>query len=61
MTIEFKMITTYAAIVGDEVTVMEEDLKLCTVRPMPNDFDRRFCFEILSPTKYAKSCMIIFV
>lgn len=31
---------------------MEEDLKLCTVRPVPNDFERRFCFEVFSPSKY---------
>ncbi|XP_065200219.1 arf-GAP with coiled-coil, ANK repeat and PH domain-containing protein 2 [Planococcus citri] len=36
---------------GDDVTVMEEDLKLCTVRPVSAEFDRRFCFEILSPSK----------
>lgn len=29
---------------------MEEDLKLCTVRPV-TDCDRRFCFEVISPTK----------
>ncbi|XP_031625900.1 arf-GAP with coiled-coil, ANK repeat and PH domain-containing protein 2 [Contarinia nasturtii] len=31
-------------------TVMEEDLRLCTVRPI-NDSDRRFCFEVISPNK----------
>lgn len=34
----------------DEPTVMEEDLRICTVRPI-NDSDRRFCFEIISPLK----------
>lgn len=34
----------------DLPTVMEEDLRLCTVRPL-NDSDRRFCFEVISPTK----------
>jgi Arf-GAP with coiled-coil, ANK repeat and PH domain-containing protein len=29
---------------------MEDDLKLCTVRPC-GDSDRRFCFEVISPTK----------
>ncbi|XP_017461526.1 PREDICTED: arf-GAP with coiled-coil, ANK repeat and PH domain-containing protein 2 isoform X2 [Rhagoletis zephyria] len=29
---------------------MEEDLRICTVRPV-NDGDRRFCFEVISPTK----------
>ncbi|GLH03543.1 ArfGAP with SH3 domain, ANK repeat and PH domain-containing protein [Gryllus bimaculatus] len=31
-------------------TVMEEDLRLCTVKPVV-DGDRRYCFEVLSPTK----------
>ncbi|XP_061383669.1 arf-GAP with coiled-coil, ANK repeat and PH domain-containing protein 2 isoform X1 [Danaus plexippus] len=32
------------------VTVMEEDLRLCTVKPV-YDGERRFCFEVLSPSK----------
>ncbi|KAL0268895.1 UNVERIFIED_CONTAM: hypothetical protein PYX00_010679 [Menopon gallinae] len=35
----------------DFMTVMEEDLRLCTVKPAL-DSDRRFCFEVLSPSKY---------
>ncbi|XP_055608565.1 arf-GAP with coiled-coil, ANK repeat and PH domain-containing protein 1 [Uranotaenia lowii] len=36
---------------GEELpTVMEEDLRLCTVRLL-SDSDRRFCFEVISPTK----------
>ncbi|CAL7950389.1 unnamed protein product [Xylocopa violacea] len=36
---------------GDsDYTVMEEDLRLCTVKPVV-DCDRRNCFEVLSPTK----------
>uniref|UniRef100_A0A2M4A976 Putative gtpase activating protein n=1 Tax=Anopheles triannulatus TaxID=58253 RepID=A0A2M4A976_9DIPT len=36
---------------GEELpTMMEEDLRLCTVRPLA-DSDRRFCFEVISPTK----------
>lgn len=36
---------------GEELpTVMEEDLRLCTVRLL-TDSDRRFCFEVISPTK----------
>ncbi|XP_017881332.1 arf-GAP with coiled-coil, ANK repeat and PH domain-containing protein 2 isoform X2 [Ceratina calcarata] len=36
---------------GDnDFTVMEEDLRLCTVKPVV-DCDRRNCFEVLSPTK----------
>ncbi|XP_011880640.1 PREDICTED: arf-GAP with coiled-coil, ANK repeat and PH domain-containing protein 2 [Vollenhovia emeryi] len=34
----------------EEYTVMEEDLRLCTVKPVV-DCDRRNCFEVLSPTK----------
>ncbi|XP_014679345.1 PREDICTED: arf-GAP with coiled-coil, ANK repeat and PH domain-containing protein 2-like [Priapulus caudatus] len=34
----------------DTVTVMEEDLRLCTVKPC-NEIERRFCFEVVSPTK----------
>ncbi|XP_053378624.1 arf-GAP with coiled-coil, ANK repeat and PH domain-containing protein 2-like [Mercenaria mercenaria] len=33
-----------------QVTVMEEDLRLCTVKPA-YELDRRFCFEVLSPTR----------
>ena len=32
------------------VTVMEEDLRLCSVKPVLEG-DRRFCFEVLSPAK----------
>lgn len=36
---------------GDEpATVMEEDLSICAVR-LANENDRRFCFEVISPTK----------
>ncbi|XP_053694180.1 arf-GAP with coiled-coil, ANK repeat and PH domain-containing protein 2 isoform X2 [Sabethes cyaneus] len=36
---------------GEELpTVMEEDLRLCTVR-LQSEADRRFCFEVISPTK----------
>ncbi|XP_034945730.1 arf-GAP with coiled-coil, ANK repeat and PH domain-containing protein 2 [Chelonus insularis] len=36
---------------GDEdYTIMEEDLRLCTVKSIV-DCDRRNCFEVLSPTK----------
>ncbi|BFZ23577.1 hypothetical protein BsWGS_26617 [Bradybaena similaris] len=34
----------------DNLTIMEEDLRLCTIR-QPSEFDRRFCFEVLSPTR----------
>lgn len=32
------------------VTVMEDDLRICTVKPVV-DGERRFCFEVLSPSK----------
>jgi len=35
---------------GEDVTVIEEDLRICLVRPL-TDGDRRFCFEVISPTK----------
>ena len=35
---------------GEDVTVMEEDLRICLVRPLM-DIDRRYCFEVISPTK----------
>lgn len=34
----------------DHYTVMEEDLKLCSVRPSM-DSERRFCFEVISPSR----------
>lgn len=40
---------------GEEnVTVMEDDLRLCTVKPI-TEGERRFCFEVLSPAKYVHS------
>ncbi|KAG0723782.1 Arf-GAP with coiled-coil, ANK repeat and PH domain-containing protein 2 [Chionoecetes opilio] len=35
---------------GEEVTVMEEDLRLCTVKPAV-EVERRYCFEVVSPMK----------
>lgn len=31
-------------------SIMEADLRLCTIRPV-SDIDRRFVFEILSPNR----------
>jgi Arf-GAP/coiled-coil/ANK repeat/PH domain-containing protein len=36
---------------GDEVTVLAEDLRLCTLKPADDQLERRFCFEIVLPTK----------
>lgn len=38
----------------DGLTVVVEDLRLCSVKPW-EDIERRFCFEVVSPTK---SCML---
>uniref|UniRef100_V9KIC8 Arf-GAP with coiled-coil, ANK repeat and PH domain-containing protein n=1 Tax=Callorhinchus milii TaxID=7868 RepID=V9KIC8_CALMI len=38
----------------DSLTVVVEDLRLCTVKPS-SDTERRFCFEVVSPSK---SCMM---
>merc|ERR1719410_731490 len=35
---------------GEDVTILEDDLRICLVRPLM-DIDRRFCFEIISPNK----------
>ncbi|KAL5013373.1 hypothetical protein ScPMuIL_007643 [Solemya velum] len=34
----------------DSITVMEEDLRLCTVKPVL-EIDRRFCFDVVSPAR----------
>ena len=36
---------------GDDAGILEDDLRICLVRPV-TDIDRRFCFEIVSPTKF---------
>ncbi|XP_077836595.1 arf-GAP with coiled-coil, ANK repeat and PH domain-containing protein 3 isoform X9 [Macaca mulatta] len=38
----------------DALTVVVDDLRLCSVKPC-EDIERRFCFEVVSPTK---SCML---
>ncbi|KAF7267981.1 hypothetical protein GWI33_018825, partial [Rhynchophorus ferrugineus] len=34
----------------EQETIMEDDLRICTVKPI-TDGERRFCFEIVSPSK----------
>lgn len=34
----------------DSLTVVVEDLRLCSVKPF-EDIERRFCFEVVSPFK----------
>lgn len=34
----------------DNPTVIEDDLRICLVRPMTEE-NRRFCFELISPSK----------
>ncbi|XP_074839019.1 arf-GAP with coiled-coil, ANK repeat and PH domain-containing protein 1 isoform X2 [Carettochelys insculpta] len=38
----------------DALTVVVDDLRLCTVKPCP-EHERRFCFEVVSPSK---SCLL---
>lgn len=35
----------------DDLTVLAEDLRLCKVRPTEEPIERRFVFEVVSPTK----------
>lgn len=44
----------YQKKVKDNVTVVVEDLRLCTVKPCAEN-ERRFCFEVVSPSK---TCML---
>ena len=37
----------------DSLTIMEEDLRLCTIKTGVDD-NRRFCFEVLSPTRLVR-------
>jgi len=40
---------------ADELpAVLEPDLRICLVRPMADNCDRRFCFELISPNKYGR-------
>lgn len=41
----------FCTIGEDLFTIMEEDLRICSVKPA-YDAERRFCFEVLSPNKY---------
>jgi Arf-GAP/coiled-coil/ANK repeat/PH domain-containing protein len=41
---------TYRKRNEEHPTIMEEDLRICLVRPMA-ECDRRFCFELISPNK----------
>lgn len=38
----------------DVLTVVVDDLRLCSVKPC-EDIERRFCFEVVSPTKCVRS------
>lgn len=48
----FYHVVTKAAVLSpqDNPTVVVEDLRLCTVKHC-EDIERRFCFEVVSPTK----------
>lgn len=41
----------YLFVLQDSLTVVVEDLRLCSVKPC-EDIERRFCFEVVSPTKW---------
>eukprot|EP00106_Octopus_bimaculoides_P014605 XP_014782047.1 PREDICTED: arf-GAP with coiled-coil, ANK repeat and PH domain-containing protein 2-like [Octopus bimaculoides] len=41
----------------DSQTIMEEDLRLCTVKPV-YEIDRRFCFEVVSPASTYTGCQV---
>ena len=41
----------------DSLTIMEEDLRLCTVKPA-HEIDRRFCFEVVSPARLASDILL---
>ncbi|CDW60730.1 arf GAP with coiled coil, ANK repeat and PH [Trichuris trichiura] len=40
-------------------TVMEDDLRLCLVRPAQSSCDRRYCFEVVTPSKYPSSSIVL--
>ncbi len=40
----------------EQITVVVEDLRLCTVKPY-SEQDRRFCFEVVSPSKWVSLCV----
>lgn len=48
----YNIIVTKAPVLSpqDNPTVVVEDLRLCTVKHC-EDIERRFCFEVVSPTK----------
>lgn len=46
-------------VVQDQPTVVVEDLRLCTVKNNA-DNERRFCFEVVSPSKWACLCVCVF-
>lgn len=47
----FFLFVLYRKRMGEpNVTIMEDDLRICTVKPV-TDGERRFCFEVLSPSK----------
>lgn len=52
ITVVSNIIVTKAPVLSpqDNPTVVVEDLRLCTVKHC-EDIERRFCFEVVSPTK----------
>lgn len=50
----FFPLNSFLFLLQDALTVVVEDLRLCSVKPC-EDIERRFCFEVVSPTKYVVS------
>ncbi|TKR88478.1 hypothetical protein L596_012713 [Steinernema carpocapsae] len=46
-----KLIYSHRCLDEELPTVMEADLKLCLVRPAPQNIERACCFELVTPTK----------
>ena len=44
----------------DQPTVVVDDLRLCTVKPSTEN-ERRFCFEVVSPSKWVCVCVCVCV
>lgn len=55
-----RQIQTMVLVVQDQPTVVVEDLRLCTVKTSAEN-ERRFCFEVVSPSKWACVCVSAYV
>uniref|UniRef100_A0A914EAG8 Uncharacterized protein n=1 Tax=Acrobeloides nanus TaxID=290746 RepID=A0A914EAG8_9BILA len=48
---EDKLLYLHCSSDAEKPTVMEDNLKLCLVRPAPSSIERPCCFELVTPTK----------